>query len=128
MSLRIRFRFDGKCNSHPRYDPARDGRNMGTATAVNLCTSLTFTSGSRAIWLCAKDIPEEWYERDREGLEQLVEKLSQRCPLIRKLITDFRRSPRQPLPNWRDTVPCLTGVGANSDETSSLRVGRFNDA
>jgi len=26
MSLRIRFRFDGKCIVHPRYDPARDGR------------------------------------------------------------------------------------------------------
>ena len=26
MSLRIRFRFDGKCGLHPRYDPARDGR------------------------------------------------------------------------------------------------------
>jgi hypothetical protein len=26
MSLRIRFRFDGKCSLHPRYDPARDGR------------------------------------------------------------------------------------------------------
>jgi hypothetical protein len=26
MSLRIRFRFDGKCTSHPRYDPVRDGR------------------------------------------------------------------------------------------------------
>jgi hypothetical protein len=26
MSLRIRFRFDGKCSIHPRYDPARDGR------------------------------------------------------------------------------------------------------
>ncbi len=26
MSLRIRFRFDGKCSSHPRYDPTRDGR------------------------------------------------------------------------------------------------------
>lgn len=26
MSLRIRFRFDGKCSSHPRYDPARDGQ------------------------------------------------------------------------------------------------------
>lgn len=25
MSLRIRFRFDGKCSLHPRYDPARDG-------------------------------------------------------------------------------------------------------
>lgn len=26
MSLRVRFRFDGKCSIHPRYDPARDGR------------------------------------------------------------------------------------------------------
>jgi hypothetical protein len=26
MSLRIRFRFDGKCSIHPRYNPARDGR------------------------------------------------------------------------------------------------------
>lgn len=26
MSLRIRFRFDGKCNLHARYDPVRDGR------------------------------------------------------------------------------------------------------
>jgi hypothetical protein len=26
MSLRIRFRFDGKCSMHPRYDPKRDGR------------------------------------------------------------------------------------------------------
>jgi len=26
MVLKIRFRLDGKCTSHPRYDPARDGR------------------------------------------------------------------------------------------------------
>ena len=26
MSLRIRFRFDGKCSVHPRYNPDRDGR------------------------------------------------------------------------------------------------------
>jgi hypothetical protein len=25
MSLKIRFRFDGKCSRHPRYDPKRDG-------------------------------------------------------------------------------------------------------
>jgi len=25
MSLKIRFRFDGKCTRHPRYDPKRDG-------------------------------------------------------------------------------------------------------
>ena len=26
MSLKIRFRFDGKCSVHPRYNPERDGR------------------------------------------------------------------------------------------------------
>jgi hypothetical protein len=26
MSLKIRFRFDGRCTHHPRYDPNRDGR------------------------------------------------------------------------------------------------------
>jgi hypothetical protein len=25
MSLKIRFRFDGRCARHPRYDPKRDG-------------------------------------------------------------------------------------------------------
>jgi hypothetical protein len=26
MSLKIRFRFDGRCMRHPRYNPKRDGR------------------------------------------------------------------------------------------------------
>ena len=26
MSLKIRFRFDGRCTRHPRYNPKRDGR------------------------------------------------------------------------------------------------------
>jgi hypothetical protein len=26
MSLKIRFRFEGKCTRHPRYDPKRNGR------------------------------------------------------------------------------------------------------
>ena len=26
MSLKIRFRFDGRCTRHPRYDPKRNGR------------------------------------------------------------------------------------------------------
>jgi len=26
MSLRIRFRFDGRCSLHPRYNPQKDGR------------------------------------------------------------------------------------------------------
>lgn len=26
MALKIRFRFDGRCNAHPRYNPESDGR------------------------------------------------------------------------------------------------------
>jgi hypothetical protein len=26
MSLKIRFRFDGRCSAHPRYNPEKDGR------------------------------------------------------------------------------------------------------
>ena len=26
MSLKIRFRFDGRCSVHPRYNPETDGR------------------------------------------------------------------------------------------------------
>jgi len=26
MSLRVKFRFDGKCSLHPRYNPETDGR------------------------------------------------------------------------------------------------------
>jgi hypothetical protein len=53
-----------------------------------------------AIWKCAKDIPEQWYEGDREGLERLVETLFQRRQMIRRLISIFRESTRNPFPNW----------------------------
>jgi len=55
------------------------------------------------IWRCAVDVPDEWYEGDRQGLEQLVEKLSKRRRIIRNLITDFRSSPRNPFPNWMES-------------------------
>ena len=42
-----------------------------------------------AIWRCAADIPEEWYEGDRDGLNRLVEALYNRRSNIRKLICEF---------------------------------------
>jgi len=30
MTLKIRFRFEGKCTRHPRYNPLRDGRPFDT--------------------------------------------------------------------------------------------------
>ena len=58
---------------------------------------------THAIWRCAADIPEEWYEGDRVGLERLVETLRHRRPTIRKLIGEFRKSSRDPFPNWRES-------------------------
>ena len=55
------------------------------------------------IWGCAAAIPEEWYEGDRDGLDRLVETLHQRRGVIRKLITEFRTSRRNPFPNWRES-------------------------
>jgi hypothetical protein len=55
------------------------------------------------IWRCAVEIPEEWYGGDRDGLHRLVEVLHHRRGAIRKLITDFRRSSRNPFPNWRES-------------------------
>jgi hypothetical protein len=52
---------------------------------------------------CAADIPEEWYEGDRDGLDRLVQALHQRRGAIRKLISEFRRSSRNPFPNWRES-------------------------
>lgn len=52
------------------------------------------------IWQLAADIPEEWYEWDKDGLKRLVETLYARRSIISKLISEFRKSSRNPFPNW----------------------------
>jgi len=56
------------------------------------------------IWRCAAEIPEEWYDGDRDGLNRLVDALHDRRGAIRKLIGEFRRSSRNPFPNWRESA------------------------
>ena len=65
---------------------------------------------AHTIWRRAADIPEEWYEGDRHGLNRLVEALQRRRGAIRHLITEFRRSSQNPFPSWRESpriLPCL---------------------
>jgi len=78
---------------------------------------------AHAIWRCAADIPEEWYEGDRAGLERLVETLCHRRSTIRKLIHEFRRSSRNPFPNWRESPADSAMPLAASDR--SLEVQRL---
>jgi hypothetical protein len=53
------------------------------------------------LWRIATEIPAEWYERDSEALDRLIETLDARRSLIRELITSFRNSTRNPFPNWK---------------------------
>ncbi len=76
---------------------------------------------AQTIWQCAADIPEEWYEKDREGLEQLVEKLSKRRRIIRDLITDFRSSPRNPFPKWMESRVVASLPASSGDELPDIR-------
>ena len=50
----------------------------------------------------ATQIPEEWYECDVDGLNRLIETLYRRRSIVRDLISDFRRSNRNPFPNWTE--------------------------
>ena len=64
------------------------------------------------LWGFARDIPEEWYGGDNEGLERIVETLSQRRNKIRKLIEEFRCSSRNPFPEWNAArIACCHSSG-----------------
>jgi len=74
-----------------------------------------------AIWQCAADIPEEWYEADRDGLHRLVEALHSRRCLIRRLISIFRESARNPFPNWRGVPTFVDLCSAKRDEVIEIQ-------
>lgn len=76
---------------------------------------------SEAIWRCAADIPEEWYEGNRDGLYRLVEGLYSRRFLIRGLVSMFRESVRNPFPNWRDAPTLVDLSSARRDEAVHIR-------
>lgn len=54
------------------------------------------------LWSIAREIPLEWYRHDISGLAGLLQALYDRCVLVRELITSFRRSSRNPFPNWTE--------------------------
>jgi len=76
---------------------------------------------SDTIWRCAADIPEEWYEGDREGVHRLVETLCSRQVIIRQLISIFRESARNPFPKWRDAPISFDLSSPRRDEAVQIR-------
>jgi hypothetical protein len=52
------------------------------------------------LWKVAEEIPPEWYGGDPGVIERLMEALLQRRARVRELIDQFRRSNREPFPQW----------------------------
>ncbi len=72
------------------------------------------------IWGLAADIPEEWYECDKDGLNRLLETLHRRRSLIRKLISEFRKCSRDPFPNWRESPVFVAGPAEGRYEGAEI--------
>ncbi len=54
------------------------------------------------LWSIAEAVPPDWYGGNPVELERLGEKLLGRRSRIRELITAFRKSDREPFPNWAE--------------------------
>jgi hypothetical protein len=52
------------------------------------------------LWKAANEVPPEWYGGDVGEMEALVEKLLARRSRLRDLIEAFRKTERNPFPNW----------------------------
>ena len=48
-----------------------------------------------------ESVPPEWYEGDWDGMQRLLETLVRRRTRVRELIDGFRKSSRNPFPNWQ---------------------------
>ena len=52
------------------------------------------------LWEIAETVPLEWYGGNTAAIKRLLATLRQRSERVRELITSFRRSEREPFPNW----------------------------
>jgi hypothetical protein len=66
---------------------------------------------SEQIAKCAEDIPPEWFEHDYDALDKLILDLDRRRSRVRRLIEEFKKSTRNPFPNWREPIIVPTQWG-----------------
>ncbi len=64
---------------------------------------------------------EWWFDGDSRAVEKLVEMIHGRRMKIRELITEFRKSSRQPFPNWKTSVSVPVADTARRDGATELR-------
>ena len=78
------------------------------------------------LWSIVREIPEEWYQSDSEGMSRLIDALYRRQSLVPELITSFRTSTRNPFPNWTATVS--RPLDAIADKTDKEEIREVTDS
>ena len=58
------------------------------------------TFAADRLWSIAETVPPEWYGGNLGTIERLMEQLLARRGRVRELLESFRRSDREPFPNW----------------------------
>ena len=62
------------------------------------------TITAQQLWAIAEAVPPPWYGGNLNTIERLLEQLLERRTRVRDLISDFRKSSRDPFPNWNNRV------------------------
>jgi hypothetical protein len=76
------------------------------------------------IWSIVREIPEDWYQSDTEALSRLISSLYQRRALVRELVTAFRKSSRNPFPNWM----AETSLGSSTQNKTKEEITEVTDS
>jgi len=61
-----------------------------------------------SIWPLVDQIPPEWYDSAIYELERLLATLLERRSRVRDLVLSFKKSSRNPFPNWSQVTACIT--------------------
>jgi hypothetical protein len=102
---------------HGAYYQNRVYERIGGWSSFEPALTKAETAGFIDLWRLTQTIPPEWYGHDADSLRQLVETIYERRRRIRHLIEAFRRSERNPFPNWKDVKP-IPPDEINLEETS----------
>jgi len=77
------------------------------------------------VWQAANEVPPEWYGGDMGAMEALIEKLLARRSRLRELIDAFRKTERNPFPNWGRSGEQGAPTGWISAISRSIMEGRL---
>ena len=76
---------------------------MGRTRSRKRAVEKTEMGSEHLLWSAVNQIPQEWYGSALDELDRVLSRLLERRPLVPDLVLSFKKSSRNPVPNWRAT-------------------------